>query len=124
MRLLAGLVYLTFFASGVSGLIYQVVWVRAFGNALGNTIHSTALVVAVFMLGLGVGSQVVGAWADRRYVQEPRSLLRAYGHAELAIAFLGSVISTTLPHLGSLGALRPHTRRVRICGTSLRSFRI
>lgn len=51
----------------MSGLIYQVAWVRAFGNVFGNTIHSASLVVAVFMLGLGVGSRVVGAWADRRY---------------------------------------------------------
>ena len=89
----------------MSGLIYQVVWVRAFGNVFGNTIHSASLVVAVFMLGLGVGSRVVGAWADRRYAQAPSSLLRAYGHAELAIALLGFLVSMTVPHLGSLAAL-------------------
>jgi spermidine synthase len=99
------LVYLIFFASGVSGLIYHVVWVRAFGNVFGNTIHSASLVVAVFMLGLGVGSHMVGRWADRRYQQEPRSLLRAYGHAELAIALLGFAVSMTLPHLGPVSAL-------------------
>jgi spermidine synthase len=89
----------------VSGLIYQVVWVRAFGNVFGNTIHSASLVVAVFMLGLGVGSHVVGRWADRRYLQEPRSLLRTYAHAELAIALLGFAVSMTLPHLGPVSAL-------------------
>ena len=52
------MIYLAFFASGVSGLIYQVVWVRAFGNVFGNTIYSASIVVAVFMLGLGVGSSV------------------------------------------------------------------
>jgi spermidine synthase len=99
------LIYLAFFASGVSGLIYQVLWVRAFGNIFGNTIHSAAIVVAVFMLGLGVGSHLIGAWADRRYVHAPGSLLRAYGQAELAIALLGFVVSITVPHLGSLVAL-------------------
>jgi len=99
------LIYLAFFASGVSGLIYQVVWVRAFGNVFGNTIHSASLVVAVFMLGLGVGSRVIGAWADRRYAHAPGSLLRAYGHAELAIALLGFIVSMTVPHLGTLAAL-------------------
>ena len=74
-----GLFYLLFFCSGLSGLIYQVVWVRVFGNVFGNTIYSASLVVAVFMLGLGVGSYVVGAWADRRYAHAPESLLRAYG---------------------------------------------
>ena len=101
----AWLIYIAFFASGVSGLIYQVVWVRAFGNVFGNTIQSASLVVAVFMLGLGVGSHFVGRWADRRYARDPGSLLRAYGQAELAIAFLGLVVSLTLPHLGPLGAL-------------------
>ena len=58
--------YFLFFLSGISGLIYQVVWVRVFGNVFGNTVYSTSLVIAVFMLGLGVGSFVAGAWADRR----------------------------------------------------------
>jgi len=57
------------------------------------------------MLGLGVGSRVIGAWADRKYTSAPGSLLRAYGHAELAIALLGFIISMTVPHLGTLAAL-------------------
>ena len=89
----------------MSGLIYQVIWVRAFGNVFGNTIYSASLVVAVFMRGLGVGSRLIGAWADRRYASEPGSLLRAYGHAELAIALLGFIVSMTVPHLGTLAAL-------------------
>jgi spermidine synthase len=101
----AWLLYIAFFASGVSGLIYQVVWVRALGNVFGNTIQSASLVVAVFMLGLGVGSYLVGRWADRRYARDPGSLLRAYGQAELAIALLGLAVSLTMPHLGPLGAL-------------------
>jgi hypothetical protein len=56
--------YLAFFCSGASGLIFQVVWVRAFGNVFGNTIHSAALVVAIFMLGLGVGGYGAGVWAE------------------------------------------------------------
>ena len=93
-------VYVAFFASGVSGLIYQVVWVRVFAHVFGNTIHSASLVVAVFMLGLGLGSHLVGAWADRRYARQPGSLLRVYGQAEIAIALLASVLSLAAPHLG------------------------
>lgn len=98
------MVYLLFFWSGLSGLIYQVVWVRAFGNAFGNTIHSAALVIAVFMLGLGVGSYVVGAWADRRYGVRPDSLLRVFGCFELAIGVLALGVSALLPHLGDVSA--------------------
>jgi spermidine synthase len=98
------LIYLLFFLSGLSGLIYQVVWVRVFGNVFGNTIYSASIVIGVFMLGLGVGSYVVGAWADRRYAQHPDSLLRAYGVVEMAIAAMGLAIALTLPHLGAISA--------------------
>jgi spermidine synthase len=98
-------VYLLFFLSGASGLIYQVIWVREFGNVFGNTIYSASLVVAVFMLGLGVGSWVLGGWSDRRYVSEPHVLLRTYGRIELLIALLGLGVSLLLPHLSVVSAL-------------------
>src|SRR6266545_3134671 len=98
------MVYLLFFWSGLSGLIYQVVWVRAFGNVFGNTIHSASLVIAVFMLGLGVGSYAVGRWADRRYLAWPDSLLRVFGCFELAIGVLAMGVSALLPHLGDTSA--------------------
>src|SRR3954468_6744267 len=82
----SGLLYFLFFCSGISGLIYQVVWVREFGNVFGNTVYSASLVIAVFMLGLGVGSFLLGRWADRKYVERGTSLLRAYGLVEAAIA--------------------------------------
>src|SRR6267142_6948321 len=97
--------YFLFFCSGIGGLIYQVVWVRVLGNVFGNTVYSTSLVVAVFMLGLGVGSYIVGGWADRRYSAHPDSLLRAYAYCELAIAGMGLTISALLPHLSRVSAL-------------------
>jgi spermidine synthase len=101
-----GLVYLFFFCSGLSGLIYQIVWVRVFGNLFGNTIHSASVVVAVFMLGLGVGSWVVGTWSDRWYAAtQPKSLVRTYGYFELLIGLMGVSISLLLPHLGVVSAL-------------------
>jgi spermidine synthase len=97
--------YLAFFCSGLSGLIYQVVWVRVFGNVFGNTIYSASIVVAVFMLGLGAGGYVIGAWADRRYAERPDSLLRTYAQLELAIGAMGLGISALLPRLEQLSAL-------------------
>ena len=99
------MVYLLFICSGFSGLVYQVVWVRAFGNVFGNTIHSASLVIAVFMLGLGAGSYVVGAWADRRYADRPNSLLPVFGAFELAIGLLALALSALLPRLGDLSVL-------------------
>jgi len=105
------MIYLFFFLSGLSGLVYQIVWVRMFGNVFGNTIHSASIVVAVFMLGLGAGSYLAGGWADRRYAQQQEGsigrtdlLLRAYGLIELAIAAIGLGIALVLPHLAALSA--------------------
>ena len=97
--------YFLFLLSGASGLIYQVIWVREFGNVFGNTIYSASLVVAVFMLGLGVGSWAFGAWSDRRYAAQPRSLLRAYGYIELLIGMLALGVSVLLPLLSVASAL-------------------
>jgi hypothetical protein len=99
------LISLLFFLSGISGLIYQVVWVREFGNVFGNTVYSASLIIAVFMLGLGAGSYLVGAWADRQYAARPESLLRTYGVFEIVIGAAGLAISAFLPHLGSVSVM-------------------
>ena len=41
--------YLLFFASGLSGLLYQMSWVRQLGLVFGNTLGSASLVTAGFM---------------------------------------------------------------------------
>jgi spermidine synthase len=92
-----------FFLSGAAGLIYQITWVRQFGNVFGNTIHSASIVVAVFMLGLGVGSYLAGVWADRQ-AGGPGRLVRAYAWAEIALAVLGLTLSLLLPHLAGVVA--------------------
>ena len=83
----------------------------AFGNVFGNTIYSASFIVAVFMLGLGAGSFLIGGWADRRYAlmvdgtARTNALLRVYGQFELAIAAMGLGIALLLPHLGALSAM-------------------
>ena len=93
-----------FFLSGAAGLIYQVTWVRQFGNVFGNTMHSASIVVAVFMLGLGVGSYLAGVWADRQADRGPASLIRSYAWAEGVLAALGLLLSLLLPHLAGVVA--------------------
>ena len=90
-------VYLLFFFSGVAGLLYQVVWVRQFGNIFGNTVYSASLVTATFMFGLGLGGFLAGVWGDRRYRGGTRSLLRAYGILEVGIGLVALVIAVVLP---------------------------
>lgn len=95
-------VYAIFFLSGISGLIYQVLWVRIFGNVFGNTVYSAAVVTAVFMGGLGLGGFLAGRIGDRWFRRDPASPLMLYGYAELLIALLGLVLAFALPRLGSL----------------------
>ncbi len=96
------MLYLLFFFSGASALIYEVVWVRVFANVFGNTIYSASIVTAVFMLGLGIGSYAAGVWADRGYAR--RNLLQTFAAFELAIGVAALGISVLLPHLGDFSA--------------------
>jgi spermidine synthase len=94
--------YLLFFFSGASALIYEVVWVRVFANVFGNTIYSASIVTAIFMLGLGIGSYAAGIWADRGYGR--RNLLQVFAAFEIAIGLVALGISLLLPHLGDFSA--------------------
>ena len=101
------LIFLLFFFSGISGLIYEVIWVRMFGNLFGNSIYSAAIVTSVFMLGLGLGSYLAGIWSDGRYKKGTAGgFFRTYGYAELGIAIMGLLIALALPVLKNfLGSL-------------------
>ena len=107
------MLFLLFFFSGASALIYEVVWVRVFANVFGNTIYSASIVTAIFMLGLGIGSYAAGAVSDRAYAAG-RSLLRVFAVVELAIGVLALGISVLLPHLGDFSAaVSSYTRDAR-----------
>src|SRR5258708_18004803 len=54
-----------FFCSGFPALIYQLTWQRALFRIFGVNIESVTIVVAAFMLGLGLGS-LVGGWLSKR----------------------------------------------------------
>src|SRR5216683_5802236 len=56
---------LLFFLSGISGLMYEVVWVRMLTRILGSTVYATSTVLAAFMAGLAIGSFVIGRFIDR-----------------------------------------------------------
>lgn len=74
------IVFLLFFASGCSGLVYEVVWMRLLTLVFGNTVYATAIVLAGFMGGMAIGSLLCGCWADRH-----PNPLRLYGILEILI---------------------------------------
>ncbi len=58
-------VFLFFFVSGATGLIYEVVWTRLLTLVLGNTHYSVSTVLTTFMGGLALGSFFGGRFIDR-----------------------------------------------------------
>ena len=54
-----------FFVSGVAGLMHEVVWAKLLVQLIGATAYAQAVVLAVFMGGLALGSVLFGRRADR-----------------------------------------------------------
>jgi hypothetical protein len=75
-----------FFLSGAAALIYQVTWQRRLALHSGVGIYSVAMIVAAFMVGLGLGSHVGGVLCVRL---PPRTALPAFAALELAIGLFG-----------------------------------
>ncbi|MGH7361252.1 MAG: fused MFS/spermidine synthase, partial [Candidatus Methylomirabilales bacterium] len=74
------LLLLLFALSGVSGLIYEVIWARQLTLVFGATSPAITTVLTSFMLGLALGSYGAGRWAGRW-----GNPLRAYASIELGI---------------------------------------
>lgn len=70
-----------FFLSGACALVYELCWQRLAALHAGSDHAATAVVVGVFMAGLGLGA----AWGGRR-AERWRRPERAYGLIECAIA--------------------------------------
>ncbi|MGD2080186.1 MAG: fused MFS/spermidine synthase [Nitrospirota bacterium] len=61
-------VYFAFFASGASCLIAEVTWNRMLIVVVGNSLSAAAMIIVVFMGGLGFGSYVGGKVLSKRRV--------------------------------------------------------
>ena len=68
------LILFLFFASGISGLIYEIVWTRVFTLLFGNTTYAISTVLTAFMAGLAAGSFIFGRIADK--IQNSDSAIR------------------------------------------------
>ena len=79
--------YLIFTLSGISALLYQLIWQRALLTIFGCNIESVTMVVSAFMLGLGIGSIVGGAVSKRPGVP----LLLIFAIVEISIGVYGAL---------------------------------
>jgi spermidine synthase len=88
-----------FFLSGITGLVYEVLWMRMLGHLIGAAPYAVSLVLAVFMGGLGLGGLIGGRLADRE--RGPGGLLRLYGILETAVGLyalcLPLILAEALP---------------------------
>src|SRR5215831_14669899 len=88
-----------FFLSGFCSLLYQLVWVRIAFAHFGVITPVLSVVLSVFMLGLGVGSVLGGAWAQSLSERYKISPALFYGGAELLIG-VGAFVAPLLFQAG------------------------
>jgi spermidine synthase len=93
----AGAVYVVIGLSGLCALGAEVIWTRLLSLILGGTVYTFSIILAVFLLGLGIGSSV-GSVLSRGTVR-PRIAL---GVCQLlltaAIAWTAHMISDSIPY--------------------------
>ncbi|HEV8434907.1 MAG TPA: fused MFS/spermidine synthase, partial [Thermoanaerobaculia bacterium] len=73
-----------FFVSGISALLYQIVWLKYLGLIFGNTVYAAATLIAIFLGGLGIGAFVF----SRAFRSRPALLV--YAGAEALIGLIGA----------------------------------
>jgi spermidine synthase len=92
----ARLVYLAIAISGMTALSAEVIWTRLLSLLFGATVYTFSLILAVFLVGLGIGSSIGSAIA--RDVARPRVAL---GWCQMllcgAIAWAAYMLSNSLP---------------------------
>jgi spermidine synthase len=76
----SGSVYITIALSGLTALACEVVWTRLLSLHFGATVYTFALILAVFLLGLGLGSTVASMVSH-----DPAAARRALGWCQLLL---------------------------------------
>jgi spermidine synthase len=66
-------IYFAIGLSGLSALGAQIVWTRLLSVLFGATVYTFSIILAVFLIGLGIGSGI-GSWVSRS-IQRPRFAL-------------------------------------------------
>lgn len=90
-------VYVTIGLSGAAALGAQVVWTRLLSLTLGATVYTFSLILAAFLVGLGIGSSAGSVLA--RSVRHPRAAL---GYCQLlamvGVAWAAFALANALPY--------------------------
>jgi spermidine synthase len=73
-----------FFISGATALVYELIWSKYLSLIFGSTVYAQTAVLSTFMLGLALGSWLIG-----KLVTRTSSPLKLYGGLELLIGVYG-----------------------------------
>lgn len=90
-------VYVVIALSGACALGGEVVWTRLLGLLFGATVYTFSLILAVFLVGLGIGSGA-GSLLTRRIAQPRLAIGICQALLMAAIAWAAYVIATWLPY--------------------------
>ncbi len=90
-------VYLAIALSGMSALGAEVVWTRLLSLMLGATVYTFSLILAVFLVGLGIGS-TFGAFLARGAASARAGLGICQWLLTAAIAWTAAMIALSLPY--------------------------
>src|SRR5690606_12562258 len=85
------IVFLFFFLSGFSSLVFEVIWARMLTQVFGTTSFAISTLLTAFMSGLALGSVIGG-----RYAARIRNPLRAYALIEGLIGLYAFVVPALL----------------------------
>jgi len=88
------LLLIIFGLTGMTALIYEIIWIRPLSLVFGTTIYAVSTIIASFILGLAVGSWLAGRYTDR--LKNP---LRYFAFVQLGVGFYGILL---LPIFGAL----------------------
>jgi spermidine synthase len=99
---MAPLVLTCFFLSGMTALIYEIIWMRMISRVVGGAPFAVSTILVIYMGGLGLGSYLASRRADR---MEELRLVRTYGILELAIGIYALFVPILLLFLKPLYAL-------------------
>jgi len=87
-------IYFLFFLSGISGLVYETVWLRMLTRVLGSTVFATSVTLSAFMAGLALGSLLLG-----RAARNSRNLLQYYARLEVGVGLAALAMFAAVPAL-------------------------
>lgn len=87
---LSTLILSCFFISGMTGLTYEILWTRMIVKIIGSAPFAVAIVLTVFMGGLGLGSYLAGRKIDQ--IKREKDLLRLYGLLEIIVGLYALVL--------------------------------